>query len=150
MVGAGSRAGPTWNGDLYLVGSGDPTFSSYDVDALAAQIKAQGIRRVSGRIRGDETVFDAARSGPWPARYIGVESPPLSGLALDRDVTTNGRDVDSPSHSAARALRRALARQGVQVDVRFVAGGRAPVGRPHSRPRAVGPALADRALHGSS
>ena len=128
VVGVGARAGATWNGDLYLVGSGDPTFSSYDIDALAAQIKARGIPRISGRIRGDETVFDASRWGPWPARYIGVESPPLSGLALDRDTTTNGRDVASPSHSAARALRRALARAGVQVGVRFVAGGRAPKG----------------------
>jgi D-alanyl-D-alanine carboxypeptidase/D-alanyl-D-alanine-endopeptidase (penicillin-binding protein 4) len=128
IVGVGTRNGPTWNGDLYLVGSGDPTFSSYDVDALASQVKARGIRRISGRIRGDETVFDAARWGPWPARYIGVESPPLSGLALDRDVTTNGRDVASPSRGAARALRRALAAVGVQVGVRFVAGGRAPKG----------------------
>ena len=31
VVGAGTRAGPTWNGDLYLVGSGDPTFSSDDI-----------------------------------------------------------------------------------------------------------------------
>jgi D-alanyl-D-alanine carboxypeptidase/D-alanyl-D-alanine-endopeptidase (penicillin-binding protein 4) len=126
VVGVGSRVGPTWNGDLYLVGSGDPTFSSYDIDSLAAQIKAHGINRISGRIRGDETVFDGSRWGPWPARYIGVESPPLSGLALDRDVTANGRDVASPSHSAARALRRALARVGVRVGVRFVAGGKAP------------------------
>ena len=128
VVGVGRRAGVAWKGDLYLVGSGDPTFSSYDIDALASQIKARGIRRISGRIRGDETVFDASRWGPWPARYIGVESPPLSGLALDRDTTTNGRDVASPSHSAARALRRALAAAGVQVGVRFVAGGRAPKG----------------------
>ncbi|HET6174285.1 MAG TPA: D-alanyl-D-alanine carboxypeptidase/D-alanyl-D-alanine-endopeptidase [Gaiellales bacterium] len=128
VVGVGTRVGPTWNGDLYLVGSGDPTFSSYDIDALAAQVKARGIRRISGRIRGDETVFDSSRWGPWPVRYIGVESPPLSGLALDRDVTTNGRDVASPSHSAARALRRALKAAGVKVGVHFVAGGRAPKG----------------------
>jgi serine-type D-Ala-D-Ala carboxypeptidase/endopeptidase (penicillin-binding protein 4) len=127
-VGVGTRVGPTWEGDLYLVGSGDPTFSSYDIDALAAQVKAHGIRRISGRIRGDETVFDAARSCPWPARYIGVESPPLSGLALDRDLTANGRDVASPSYSAARALRRALGRSGVPVGVRFVAAGKAPKG----------------------
>ena len=128
VVGVGTRAGATWKGDLYLVGSGDPTFSSYDIAALAAQVKARGIRRISGRIRGDETVFDASRWGPWPARYIGVESPPLSGLALDRDVDANGQDVASPSHSAARALRRALAHAGVKVGVRFVAGGRAPKG----------------------
>jgi D-alanyl-D-alanine carboxypeptidase/D-alanyl-D-alanine-endopeptidase (penicillin-binding protein 4) len=128
VVGAGTRVGPTWKGDFYLVGSGDPTFSSYDIAALAAQVKAHGIRRISGRIRGDETVFDASRWGPWPARYIGVESPPLSGLALDRDVTANGRDVTSPSHAAARALRKALAAVGVEVGVRFVAGGKAPKG----------------------
>ena len=128
VVGAGARAGATWKGDLYLVGSGDPTFSSYDITALAAQVKARGIRRISGRIRGDETIFDASRWGPWPARYIGVESPPLSGLALDRDVNANGKAVGSPPRSAARALRRALADAGVRVGVRFVAGGRAPAG----------------------
>ena len=63
VVGVGTRAGPTWKGDLYLVGSGDPTFSSYDIAALAAQVKARGIRRISGRIRGDETVFDALALG---------------------------------------------------------------------------------------
>ena len=57
-----------------------------------------------------------------------MESPPLSGLALDRDVTTNGKDVTNPPHSAARALRRALAAAGVRVGVRYVAGGKAPAG----------------------
>jgi D-alanyl-D-alanine carboxypeptidase/D-alanyl-D-alanine-endopeptidase (penicillin-binding protein 4) len=128
VVGAGTQAGTTWNGDLYLVGSGDPTFSSADVAALAAQVKAHGIRRISGRIRGDATVFDASRWGPWPSRYMGVESPPLSGLALDRDVDARGRDVGSPSHNAARALRRALKKTGVQVGVHFVAGGVMPPG----------------------
>ena len=107
VVGVGTRAGATWNGDLYLVGSGDPTFSSYDIDALAAQIKARGIRRISGRIRGDETVFDASRWGPWPARYIGVESPPLSGLALDRDV-----DDERPRRRQPVAQRGACAAPG--------------------------------------
>jgi D-alanyl-D-alanine carboxypeptidase/D-alanyl-D-alanine-endopeptidase (penicillin-binding protein 4) len=128
VVGAGMRVGSTWRGDLFLVGSGDPTLSSFDVGALAAQVRAHGIRRISGRIRGDETIFDASRSGPWPSRYIGVESPPLSGLALDRDLNADGKAVRSPPRSAARALRRALAAAGVRVGVRFVAGGRAPTG----------------------
>ena len=126
VVGAGTRTGATWHGDLYLVGSGDPTLTSFDIVALAAQVRARGIRHISGRIRGDETIFDAARWGPWPTKYIGVESPPLSGLALDRDVNANGHSVTSPAPAAARALRRALANVGVDVGVRFVAGGRAP------------------------
>src|SRR4029077_5365919 len=45
VVGAGTQQGTTWNGDLYLVGSGDPTFSSADVAALAAQANVNRIRR---------------------------------------------------------------------------------------------------------
>ena len=66
VAGAGSQVGTTWHGDLYLVGSGDPTFSSDGIAALAAQVKARGIDRVTGRIRGDETIFDGSRWGPWP------------------------------------------------------------------------------------
>lgn len=126
VMGAGAQAGATWHGDLYLVGSGDPTFSSADIAALAAQVRARGITRVTGRIRGDDAVFDTSRWGPWPLKYMGVESPPLSGLALDRDVTATGQDVANPARSAARALRKALHAAGVQVGVRFVGGGEAP------------------------
>jgi D-alanyl-D-alanine carboxypeptidase/D-alanyl-D-alanine-endopeptidase (penicillin-binding protein 4) len=128
VAGAGTRAGATWRGDLYLIGSGDPTFSTAGLDALAAQVRTQGITRVSGRVRGDETVFDTSRWGPGPLRYAGIESPPLSGLALNRDVSESGHDVDSPPRSAARAFRRALRTAGVQVGVRFVGGGQAPKG----------------------
>jgi serine-type D-Ala-D-Ala carboxypeptidase/endopeptidase (penicillin-binding protein 4) len=139
VAGAGSQVGATWHGDLYLVGSGDPTFSSDGIAALAAQVRARGIERVTGRIRGDETIFDSARWGPWPRKYMGVESPPLSGLALDRDVTPEGDDVSSPAGSAARALRKALAAVGVTVAVPFVGGGAAPkdalvLGRVESKP----------------
>jgi D-alanyl-D-alanine carboxypeptidase/D-alanyl-D-alanine-endopeptidase (penicillin-binding protein 4) len=57
---------------------------------------------------------------------MGVESPPLSGLALDRDVTATGQDVHNPWRSAARAFRKALATAGVRVGVRFAGGGAAP------------------------
>jgi serine-type D-Ala-D-Ala carboxypeptidase/endopeptidase (penicillin-binding protein 4) len=139
VAGVGTQAGALWKGDLYLVGSGDPTFSTYDLESLAAQVKAHGITRISGRIRGDETVFDTSRWGPWPLKYMGVESPPLSGLALDRDVTADGRDVASPPRSAARAFRKALGAAGVKVGVRFVGGGPAPktavvLGRVQSEP----------------
>ncbi|MDX6619476.1 MAG: hypothetical protein QOK36_1862 [Gaiellales bacterium] len=139
VAGFGTQAGATWQGDLYLVGAGDPTLSTYDLESLAAQVRGHGISRISGRIRGDETVFDSSRWGPWPLKYLGVESPPLSGLALDRDVTASGHDVDNPARSAARAFRKALHRAGVRVGVRFVGGGAAPksaiaLGRVESEP----------------
>ena len=127
---ASARAsGATWRGDLYLVGSGDPTFSSSDI--AGAGRPGAGARhppRSAGASAATRRSSTRARWGPWPTRYIGVESPPLSGLALDRDVNPDGREVASPARSAARALRRALAAAGVQVGVRFVGGGRAPKG----------------------
>ena len=129
VVGAGARAGPTWNGDLYLVGSGDPTFSSDDIDALAAQVRARGIRRVSGRIRGDETVFDAARSGPV-ARSLHRHrvAAALGARARSRRDAERPRRRQPVPQRGARAAAGAQRRPGVQVGVHFVAGGRAPAG----------------------
>ena len=69
------EADGTWRGSLYLVGGGDPSFGSRSfgsrnyggggaVEDLAAALESAGIRRVSGRIIGDETAFDTRRGGP--------------------------------------------------------------------------------------
>jgi serine-type D-Ala-D-Ala carboxypeptidase/endopeptidase (penicillin-binding protein 4) len=69
------------DGDLYLVGDGDPTFGEPDVAALAQDVKNAGIERVTGRILVDDTVFDRRRGlGKNPSKpnpYVG----PLSGLS---------------------------------------------------------------------
>ena len=45
---------------------------------------AWGIRRVAGRVLGDERHFDSARSAPgWKPWFLGVESAPLSALSVD-------------------------------------------------------------------
>ncbi len=127
VVGAGQRSGATWDGDLYLVGGGDPTFSTAEVRILARRIRAMGIRHITGGINGDESIFDAARTGPdWKRGFAGFESPPLSGLAIDRD--TNGPHVVwTPARFAARTLRRALEHRGVTVGRRRPFVGQAPL-----------------------
>lgn len=124
VVANGVRAGRFWRGDLVLKGYGDPTLSSADVDELARTIRAQGIRVVTGRILGDETFFDTRRDAPgWKRGYVGIESPPLSALTVDRAL---GWPEASPPFLAARAFRRSLQRRGVVV--RGTAGtGVAPV-----------------------
>src|SRR5262249_11511597 len=108
--------GATWRGDLYLVGSGDPTLTRDGIRRLAAQLRRSGIRRVTGRVLGDESIFDTTRYGPrWKPSFYGIESPPLSGLALDRDTDAHGHIVMTPARTAARALRRALVVRGVAV-----------------------------------
>ena len=39
VYGIGSRAGPSWDGDLVLKGFGDPTVTTADIDRLAATIR---------------------------------------------------------------------------------------------------------------
>ena len=83
VVGAGALDGKVWDGDLVLVGYGDPTLATKDLEALARDVAAWGIRRVTGRVLGDEGHFDTWRSAPgWKPSYLGIESRPLSALSV--------------------------------------------------------------------
>jgi len=114
VYGVGERSGPSWDGDLVLKGFGDPSLATADLDRLAAVIRGRGIRTVTGRIRGDESFYDSKRGGAgWKAGWVGIESPPLSALVVDR---AKGWPALSPPLLAARAFRDALIRCGVAVE----------------------------------
>jgi D-alanyl-D-alanine carboxypeptidase/D-alanyl-D-alanine-endopeptidase (penicillin-binding protein 4) len=105
-------------GDIYLVGGGDPSLDGSGVSDLAEQVRKAGVRRVSGRVIGDDSVFDRRRGVPdsgWgPSPYI----PPLSGLVY------NGSTYDGdPAKEAAKAFRGELRDAGVRI------GGKVKVGR---------------------
>lgn len=115
VLGSGTRDGSVWRGDLVLKGYGDPSLHADDLASLVAQIRALGIRRITGRVLGDESFFDERRTAPgWKDSYYKLECPPLSALVVDR-AWLDGRTADEPAHAAAIAFRRALARQGVRV-----------------------------------
>jgi D-alanyl-D-alanine carboxypeptidase/D-alanyl-D-alanine-endopeptidase (penicillin-binding protein 4) len=115
VLGDGGKSGSTWRGDLVLKGYGDPGLSAAQVGSLAHQVVADGIRHVSGRILGDESWFDARRTGlGWKAEFYLHESPALSALIVDRGW--NGRyETPRPALMAAQLLRRDLRRDGVSV-----------------------------------
>ncbi len=97
-------------GDLYLVGGGDPTFGSSAVTDLAKQVRRAGIRKVSGTVIGDDSVFDRRRGVPDTNYAPGVDIAPLSGL------TYGGSTYDGdPAKEAARAFRDGLRSAGVKV-----------------------------------
>lgn len=117
-----------YRGDLYLRGGGDPTFGSRafaqraylspgGVEALAAQLAATGIRRVSGRVFGDERLFDARRGGPDSGYRTSLYVGPLSALSFNRGLAGTGGSAfvgDPPAYAAAR-LEAELERGGVTV-----------------------------------
>jgi D-alanyl-D-alanine carboxypeptidase/D-alanyl-D-alanine-endopeptidase (penicillin-binding protein 4) len=115
VLGEGQQVDTTWQGDLVLKGYGDPTLTSSDLTALARQVRAAGILRVTGRVLADESWFDTRRTAPgWKASFYIEESPPLSALIVDRGRVGRWTSHD-PALAAAQLFRTALAQAGVRV-----------------------------------
>ena len=115
VIGRGTRRGSTWDGSLVLKGYGDPTLSLPDLRALAREVRALGIRRITGAVLGDESYFDSVRTAPgWKPRFYLNESPSLSALTVERG-RLHGRDSHTPALAAAAAFGDALAGAGVAV-----------------------------------
>ncbi|HEX3238207.1 MAG TPA: D-alanyl-D-alanine carboxypeptidase/D-alanyl-D-alanine-endopeptidase [Gaiellaceae bacterium] len=115
VLGEGQQDGTTWQGNLVLKGYGDPALSFAQVNSLARQVAAAGIRHVSGRILGDESWFDTRRTGlGWKPQFYLHESPALSALIVNRGWT--GRyETTRPALTAAQLFRYDLRRAGITV-----------------------------------
>jgi serine-type D-Ala-D-Ala carboxypeptidase/endopeptidase (penicillin-binding protein 4) len=120
-----------WHGDLYLRGGGDPTFGSRrfsrrsygggaTVESLATRLRRVGIRRVTGRVYGDESRFDSRRGGPDSGFGTSVWVGPLSALAYNRGLARERGSAfqSNPPLFAAARLDAALGRRGISVRLR--------------------------------
>ena len=93
--------GGTLRGDLVLVGGGDPFFGDEAAARLAKAIRASGIRRIAGAVVGDESAFDAQRSGCC-AGYDPDLGGVLSALAYDRGIFRGRARLDAARFAAGR------------------------------------------------
>ncbi len=113
VMASGTRSGRVWKGNLWLVGFGDPTFGQADLDRLARKFATTGITRIAGRVLGDDTHFDARRDAlGWKTSYLGIESRPLSALAVGG---LGFAGANGSANAAARAYIEALERRGITV-----------------------------------
>lgn len=111
-------------GDLFLVGGGDPALGRPQMEALAAQVHAAGVRTVAGGIVGDGSRFGP--SPPFDPEIGGV----LGALVYDRGRAVDGGPLQpDPALAAATRFDDALEALGITV-----AGGQragvAPAGAP--------------------
>lgn len=113
-------------GNVYLKGYGDPTLATpayarrvfhrrtASVADFVPALKALGVKRIVGRVIGDESYFDARRSvstwAPGDTQWCG----PLSALSLNEGFV-DGRRVAQPAVAAARTLTKRLEKAGVAV-----------------------------------
>jgi D-alanyl-D-alanine carboxypeptidase/D-alanyl-D-alanine-endopeptidase (penicillin-binding protein 4) len=117
------------DGNLYLRGGGDPAFSLAEARGLARVLAGSGMKRVDGRVIGDETRFDALRGGPDSSFGVSYWVGPLSGLPFNhgRTLGRNSRFQSRPALYAAEQFQRELERAGVKVK-RAARAGATPAG----------------------
>ncbi len=120
-------------GDLALVGGGDPLLSSdwyptsdlerlpvFDatsLDSLADSVVDAGVTRVTGAVLGDGSRYDDEFFAPgWGIGVAGLEAGPYDAL-LANDGRVLGEDQRSPDPNAgaAREFARLLTERGIQV-----------------------------------
>jgi D-alanyl-D-alanine carboxypeptidase/D-alanyl-D-alanine-endopeptidase (penicillin-binding protein 4) len=128
------------HGSLYLQGGGDPTlgtpafYDSYlaglgtNIFALVPQLKRAGIKQVTGRLYGDDTIFDRKRgvldSGYATSQYIG----PLSGLDFNSGFagnTSSSHFSSEPAKLATQTLDNSMRHSGIKLSS-TIALGRTP------------------------
>ena len=122
------------DGDIFLIGGGDPVLTSDDVapegdgatepsvttslDRLADSVVEAGVERIRGTVIGDGTRYDDEFVvDEWAEGIAGVEAGPYDALFVNdgRVGGRSGRESD-PNVAAAREFVRLLNDRGVRVD----------------------------------
>jgi serine-type D-Ala-D-Ala carboxypeptidase/endopeptidase (penicillin-binding protein 4) len=120
--------------DLYLKGYGDPTLSegwyqrkvlhlaTADPTHFVGALKALGVKRIIGRVMGDESWFDQARTvAGWKPEFVAYCAP-LSALTLNGNSAPD-HAVLRPARYAAQELVHLLRGAGVGVSRGAAEGG---------------------------
>lgn len=112
VAATGSASGRTWNGDLYLIGGGDPTLSRSGLTELAQRTATQlGVTRLNGKLVVDAGAFDGWRGADRTRSAVDPDMGGVLGaLTLDR-----GTRSANPAVTAATTFRTLLRRAGVTV-----------------------------------
>jgi D-alanyl-D-alanine carboxypeptidase/D-alanyl-D-alanine-endopeptidase (penicillin-binding protein 4) len=125
----------TLNGNIYIKGYGNPTFTTEDLEELVNNLYQSGLRKITGTIYGDDTYFDNVYSrDDWISEEkANVKLPPISALIIDRNRTVitkkrKGRyrnyfvNVQDPPVFAAKKLKEKLIAYGIETEGTTLSG----------------------------
>ena len=133
------------DGDVYLVGGGDPVLSEQwytqpsasrkrpplhatSVEALADAMVAAGITQITGQVLGDDSRYDDERYPPGWANDVRVslDGGAVGALVINDSRSTNDSQSDQPAAKAAQTFAGLLGDRGISVS--GSSAGAAPVG----------------------
>jgi serine-type D-Ala-D-Ala carboxypeptidase/endopeptidase (penicillin-binding protein 4) len=143
---AGNLVGDTVEGDLFLVGGGDPLLATNGYESafvdkqlpatqladLAAALFDAGVRRITGNVVADESRYDNERFGiGWTDEVTGAgpglpEAGPLSALMLNDSVEVIGgakRDVENSAQNTVEQFTAILRFSGIEIGGSPIVGG---------------------------
>ena len=116
------------DGNLYIKGYGNSLFTSEDLQDMVNEIKESGIKKISGKVIGDDSYFDEVYTrDDWITDEVAnVKLPPISALVIDnnRKITRlkrRGRyrnyyvNIDNPPLHVAQLLKKKLIDAGIEV-----------------------------------
>ena len=127
----GTQTGTRFDGNVYLIGGGDPSLSTPDfatnnldgsganIGLLTMPLRARGIKRVTGRLVVDDSFLDEQRFvSAWPTRYRFDESPALGALTVNQGYLGNrlyGKSSRRPDVRAGEVFRQLLRKRGIRI-----------------------------------
>ena len=127
--------GRVLEGNLFVVGRGDPsltsggafarglTFEPTGLGVLARKIKRSGVRKIAGRVVGVRSYFahDWWADG-WKSSFPSTYVPLAAALNVNANVH-KGRHISNPEKRLAQALTKKLKKRGVRVARKPKVGG---------------------------
>jgi D-alanyl-D-alanine carboxypeptidase/D-alanyl-D-alanine-endopeptidase (penicillin-binding protein 4) len=104
------------HGDLVLKGDGDPLLTSERVWLLAQALRKQGLRRVTGSLRLDQSAFDGQRQPQGWENTSADTLPSVLPLSVNFNRDENGRLVADAERLARETIQRILQEAGIAIE----------------------------------
>ena len=114
---SGSIADGTLDGDLVLVGGGDPVLKRAVLAEAVRAVAAAGIRRVMGTVVVDDSLFDEQRYGPgwaWDDMSYYYQ-PPIQALSVDEGLA---QVTVAPGNAAGAPVIASIEPNGSAMNIR--------------------------------
>jgi D-alanyl-D-alanine carboxypeptidase/D-alanyl-D-alanine-endopeptidase (penicillin-binding protein 4) len=112
----GDQQGGVVHGDLVFKGGGDPLLTSERIWLLAQTLRKQGLQRVTGNIRLDQSAFDGQREPQGWENTSENTLPPVLPLSVNFNRDEEGRLLKDPERQARETIHRILQETGIAIE----------------------------------